>query len=427
MVSVRTDPALLERAATALAAAAARWQELADEAARRWTPGAFVGLAARAYAASVAAAGTRAQERAERCRRTAVEWWVLAGLLRRGGPLDPGAVDVVTRRDLAARAAVEADVVGGRTRRRDGLLGDDEQERWRAAQAVRRAVAGREAVVWAYDPDAHDGDGTAVIGVGVGLGEKWARDADGRAPVDHVVLVPGVGTEVVDAPRYVARAEAVVAAAGEHGSEATVGWFWLGYDAPDGPTDPAMLTPRRAVEGGEALSADLTRMQSATATPGVADRWTAVGHSYGATTVAEAAAGPGLEADAVALVGSPGAGSARTAVDLGVDRVFVARDSRDAVAALGDEGWLGRPALGLGRDPAEDDFGAVRMRAERPGRHAWWGIGDGHAGYFTPDSESLRNLGAVVAGAYDRVEVAEPTHDPWWGRPRDPEWRRPPG
>lgn len=41
-------------------------------------------------------------------------------------------------------------------------------------------------------------------------------------------------------------------AAQEQGSGATAGWFWLGYDAPDGPMDPALLIPVRAEEGGRA-------------------------------------------------------------------------------------------------------------------------------------------------------------------------------
>ncbi|WP_238694404.1 hypothetical protein [Nocardioides daphniae] len=52
------------------------------------------------------------------------------------------------------------------------------------------------------------------------------------------------------------------------------------------------------------------------------------------------------------------------------------------------------------------------------------GGGEAHSGYFTPGGESLGNIGAVVAGEVDRVELAAPAGDPWWGRPRDPEWRR---
>lgn len=408
------DPGVLEEAATAWAAVAARWQEYADAAASGWASGGFVGAAARAYDDGVALAGRRAQGRADRLRRRALECWVLADLVRAGGPVEVALLDEVARRDVVARAAVDADVVGGRTRAGDGLLGVEEAATLRTAEAVQRAVEGREAVLWTYDPGAHGGDGAVVVGVG---------DVTAPAVVDHVVLVPGVGTETVDVGRQVARAEALVAAARGQGSVATAGWFWLGYDTPDGVTDPAMVSTRRAEVGGAALAADVAHLQAATAETASGEaRWTVVGHSYGATTVAQAASGPGLDVDAVVLVGSPGAGAAREADDLGVGRVFVGRDSRDVVAAVGGEGWVAGP--GLGRDPAVDDFGAVRFRAERADRAAWRGLGEAHSGYFTPGSESMGNIGAVVAGAYDRVEVAAPAHDPWWGWPRDPEWSR---
>lgn len=407
--------ALLERAAAVLAAAAARWQEFADAVALVGRLGSFVGLAAEAYAAQVAAAGDGARQRAAWLRRVAQECWVAADLARAGGPVDLGVVDEITRRDLLARAAVDADLVAGRTRSADGLLDGAEVSTWRNARAVAAAVEGREAVVWAYDPTAHGGHGEVVVGVG---------DVRSDGPARHVVLVPGVGTEVVDAPRQVARVETVVAAAREQGAGATSGWFWLGYDTPDGPGDPAMLTTARAQAGGEALAVDLARLQAAHGNAGGTSDWTVVGHSYGATTVAEAAAGSGpeLDVDAVVLVGAPGAGPAQEAADLGVSRVFVGRDSRDVVATVGAEGWVAPP--GLGRDPASEEFGAFRFRAERLDREPWRGWGEAHTGYFTRGTESVDNIGAVVAGAYARVEVAESAFDPWWGRPRDPEWMR---
>lgn len=319
-------------------------------------------------------------------------------------------------RDRDNRAELALDLLAGQARHDDGLLDGEEHVVWANARSVERALAAADdTTLWLYDPDAFDGDGRVAIGVG---------EID---EADHlVVLVPGVGTETADASAQVRRVETLVDAAREQGSEAAAGYFWLGYDAPDGPTDPAMRTTARAEVGGDALASDVAAMQTG-ADPG--DRWTVVGHSYGSTTTSYAATGQGLDVDAVVLVGAPGAGEARRAADLGVDQVFAGRDSRDLVATLGDEGWVGKrwvgkDGLGLGVDPASEEFGAVRFRSERPDRGLIWGLGEAHSGYFTPDGEALDSMGAVIAGRYDRVEVAAPASDPWWGRPRDPEWGR---
>ena len=79
---------------------------------------------------------------------------------------------------------------------------------------------------------------------------------------------------------------------------------------------------------------------------------------------------------------------------------------------LGDDGWLGlgtAGGAGLGRDPAEDDFGAIRFQADSGG-----GPDAAHTAYFDPGSPSLTNIGHVVTGAYGEITCDDPIHDAWW-------------
>lgn len=303
----------------------------------------------------------------------------------------------------------------------------NEPER-RTATSVRRALAAdgdRERLLLQYDPQAAGGDGEVQIATG---------DIDEADRV--VVLAPGMTTTAQDAPRYVRLlddlttvTDAVVEGSGEAGDpEETASLFWLGYDAPDGFADPATWTKTRATEGGAALADDLAAVQGVRevvrGSEDDAGRVAVVGHSYGSSVVAQAAVGVDVPVDALAFVGSPGSGDAATTEALGVPEVYVGRDSRDPIAALGDKGWATRGGFGLGRDPATDDFGAVRFRAERPDRELGWGAVDAHTSYLDPGSESQLNLARVVAGRPELVTEADPVRDPWWGSPYDPEWSR---
>ena len=88
--------------------------------------------------------------------------------------------------------------------------------------------------------------------------------------------------------------------------------------------------------------------------------------ALGTTTTSYATHGDTSDVDEVVLIGSPGAGPADHASDLGpgADHVYVGRDSRDFVAVLGDEGWVGKFGIGLGTDPSSEDFDANRFEAE---------------------------------------------------------------
>jgi pimeloyl-ACP methyl ester carboxylesterase len=132
-----------------------------------------------------------------------------------------------------------------------------------------------------------------------------------------------------------------------------------------------------------------------------------IGHSYGSTTAAHGAHDHGLDADSLTLIGSPGAGGddVNSVRDLGMPEgtVYVGAAENDFVT------WLGRDGdLGMGKDPAQADFGAtVFPVAPGPEFHAdtvGQGV-DNHTSYFDPlrNQQSLDNLTAIVRGDEPQV------------------------
>ena len=144
--------------------------------------------------------------------------------------------------------------------------------------------------------------------------------------------------------------------------------MWLGYDAPDAFYDSATLTEGRAEDGGERFADAIDGLRASR--PYDAAHLTAIGHSYGSTTVAHAATDHHIDVDDIVLVGSPGAGG-------GVDHAERPRRRRRPRLGRPQQRGPGRrprrPRLGrwahalrrgLGNDPSEDDFGAHRFEAE---------------------------------------------------------------
>lgn len=374
-------------------------------------------------------------------------WW--DGLTRQeqlaviaASPGSIGNLDGVTpwARDAANTVALERDLAEWEHLEDLGELTSDERtwlENARAAQEALTVIAGaRDPVtgepirtqLYTYDPDAFDGDGAVAISAG---------DLD---TADNVsVVVPGFGTDGESAPYQAERARTLhescrFLAPGE--SNATM--FWIGYDAPDNaPWDEGwdgagVVTEAMAERGGERLADTLDGLRASR--DGSPAHLTAIGHSYGSTTTGHAAHDHGIPVDDVVFVGSPGVGGGTDhASDTGVDpdHVWAGANSRDPIANLGNHGAFHLETLaggGLGDDPAEDDFGATRLRAEsttRADNDGLAGLGD-HSKYFDHDTESLHNISQVVNGNYDAVTTADPVHDPWLGEPEDPEWDRDP-
>lgn len=245
-----------------------------------------------------------------------------------------------------------------------------------------------------YDPAAFGGRGRAAIAIG-----------DPDTADNTTVLVPGAHSSVRDG--YLSHPDGVnlyreVARADPTRSNSVV--VWMGYRAPDSLLDPAVAQPDSARAGGRLLAADVNALRAAHRG---AAHITVIGHSYGSTTVADAAAGFGMRADDVVLVGSPGTDLARSAKDFhlpATGHVYVGAASSDPITGFAGEPQLPLPGtaatVGLGRDPAADGYGSTRFKAEAPGLS--WPMAD-HSSYFAPGTESLFSIGDIASGHGDAL------------------------
>jgi hypothetical protein len=304
----------------------------------------------------------------------------------------------------------------------------------RAADEARQEIASRTdpvtgepipAEIYLYDPAAFEGDGRIAIAAG-------SLDT-----ADNVsVVVPGMGTDATSAPSYADRAATLYEAARtlDHRQDNST-MFWIGYDAPDnlpwdGGLDIAGVVREDLAEAGGAELADTVDGLRA-GRDGEPAHLTAIGYSYGSTTLGHGAHDEGLAVDDIVVVGSPGlGGDTDHAGDLGIDpdHVWAGANSNDPVADLGNHGAVHLETLGglgLGDDPVEDDFGAHRFEAESTSRGGLNPFSD-HLKYFDHDTESLANISRVVNADYDSVRLADHVHDPWLGGPEDPEADRSP-
>ena len=240
-----------------------------------------------------------------------------------------------------------------------------------------------------YDPEAFGGDGAAAIAIG---------DPDEAA--NTTVMVSGLTTSVSAGTLSDGSGVNVYNEANKADwDDSTAVVQWMGYDAPD---DLAVAEPNMARSGAQLLAPDVNAL-------GVThddspSHTTVIGHSYGSTTVADAAAGYGMRADDVVLVGCPGTDLAKSAADFHLPRdghLYVGSASTDFVTNLGRE-HLDVPGVGLGADPAMDGFGSTRFHAEvadfSPNPI------DEHTPYFKDGSESLFSVADIVSGHGDALE-----------------------
>jgi alpha/beta hydrolase family protein len=234
------------------------------------------------------------------------------------------------------------------------------------------------------------GEGRVVVGLG---------DPD-RA--GHVVThVPGMTSDLASFNGELTRASRVATRATEVApAVSTSAVLWLDYDAPDFVDEAA--TTRQA----SAAAPVLRRFQEGLRTThqGSADHQTVIGHSYGSLVVGKAAAGPGLAADDVVFVGSPGVGvDSADQLHVPPGHVWSSTSRSDVIqyAAVSPHGLadeLTRRALGFsgperhlwfGENPSDPSFGA-RVFASRPD--------GGHLGYWDRGSPSLDALAAISLG-----------------------------
>ena len=248
-----------------------------------------------------------------------------------------------------------------------------------------QSQTGAEVLLYLYKPQEFGGQGRAAIAIG---------DPDNA---DHTaVMVPGTGNSVANG-WLVHNDEATnlyTETAAAAGWDRTVSVLtWMGYDAPDAIVDPRVTQNALARRGGTALAADVNALNVTHRGP---THVTVIGHSYGATAVADAAAGYGMRSDDVVLVGSPGTDMARSASDFhlpGTGHVYVGSAATDIVTNLGG---IATGPIGLGADPAADGFGSTRFKAEVAG---WFpGSWTDHEHYFDKGSESLYSIADITSG-----------------------------
>ncbi|MFI1361974.1 alpha/beta hydrolase [Streptomyces griseochromogenes] len=208
------------------------------------------------------------------------------------------------------------------------------------------------------------------------------------------VVVPGVDTDLLTFQKTnrkysatVGMAEALYAAErAQSPSTRTAVIAWADYTAPDGLGVDA-ATGLRAAEGAVRLNALLDAL------PGRAPV-SMFCHSYGSVVCGVAAHDMPRRVADIAVAASPGMRVPK-ASHLGTSaRVWAMRDATDWVQ---DVPYLEVGGLGHGADPVSPAFGA-RVLSARDAQ--------GHAGYFQPGTDSLRNLADVGVGAYDEVTCA---------------------
>ncbi|MEO6792825.1 MAG: DUF4226 domain-containing protein [Mycobacterium sp.] len=268
-----------------------------------------------------------------------------------------------------------------------------------------------------FDPAAFDGRGRAAIAIG-----------DPDTADNTTVLVPGARTSVragyLSSPDGGNVYREVVRADPDRTNSVIM---WMGYRSPDSLFDLQVAQPDSARAGGRLLAADIVALRLTHTGP---SHVTVIGHSYGSTTVADAAAGFGMRADDVVLVGSPGTDLAHSAADFhlpAAGHVYVGAASNDPITGFGGEPQLQVPTtaatVGLGADPAADGYGSTRFKAEVPVLTSPMAV---HSSYFRPDSEALFSIGDIASGhgdtlAHDHMTALHrrrlPTFDPERLRP----------
>ena len=240
-----------------------------------------------------------------------------------------------------------------------------------------------------YDPVAFGGDGAAAIAIG---------NPDTAA--NTTVMVSGLTTSVSAGTLSDGSGVNVYNEANKADwDDSTAVVQWMGYDAPD---DLAVAEPNMARNGAQLLAPDVNAL--GVTHDDSSSHTTVIGHSYGSTTVADAASGYGMRADDVVLVGCPGTDLATSAADFHLPpdgHLYVGSASTDFVTNLGRE-HVDVPGVGLGADPAMDGFGSTRFHAE---------VADfspnpinEHTSYFRDGSESLFGIADIVSGHGDALE-----------------------
>ena len=316
----------------------------------------------------------------------------------------------VVDRDEANRASLGRDLEYLLGRQACGESLDASELRWldnaRSLNSTIASAGELDLLTIAYQPSAYGGDGIAVVSYG------------NPDSAEHTsILVPGImqSGQTISHNSGMSRTLHMSAIANES-SVATI--TWIGYDSPNwNPSGELLdypgslldaahtLSEVNAEQAGRLLARFVDGLNTTHQAGMSSSHLTVIGHSYGSTTSAHAAV-DGMAADALVLLGSPGAGSGvHHASDLRMPpgEVYVGSAERDAVTWLGGI-WKGWPGLGLGEDPAQESFGA-RILQVSPG-HAVnglaglreYGFNANHTNYLNENNLLADRVAAIVTG-----------------------------
>ncbi|WP_320781939.1 alpha/beta hydrolase [Streptomyces sp. CRN 30] len=242
----------------------------------------------------------------------------------------------------------------------------------------------RERQILAFDPE------------GSGRIAEVFGDLDAAERIS--VVVPGVDTDVLTFQRsYRAYSAPVGMARSLYEAERAVDpatrtavIAWADYTAPSG----------LGMEAATALRAERGAVRLDQLVRGLPGRSPVAlyCHSYGSVVCGIAApALPGRVTD-IAVAGSPGMRVEKVSQLRTSARVWATRDADDWIA---DVPYMEVGGLGHGADPVSAEFGARVVSAAGA---------QGHAGYFAPGTESLRNFAEIGVGAYRAVRCAHGGH-----------------
>lgn len=304
-----------------------------------------------------------------------------------------------------------------------------------AAALARAAARGYRAQVLDYDSSFPSNQGSVAIALG-----------DISMATFITVLVPGVGNSPADIAGLFEPAHALnvatEAAAGAGSHAATI--VWLGYDVPlswssDGAMDSWSGSAGRAITdsvaaidaagastGGDLLASFVKTLRPLTSS---AASITLVGHSYGATTVSQAAKVLGGRdgVDDVVLLAAPGAGYGVTDAGdytaVGPDHVYSLSFANDPIPGIGQSSLIAalnpisqnirKKVLGsdpgpFGPNPSTAKFGAniIDAPSNVPGDRKF--DFDQHALSNYLSGPSLDGIAAVTATRYGQVPVRAP-------------------
>ncbi|WP_433451552.1 alpha/beta hydrolase [Streptomyces sp. CA-142005] len=267
------------------------------------------------------------------------------------------------------------------------------------AYAANRADATRAAGMAAAHGDTHRAAADRALAAssrhlltfdGRGAGQATEVLGDLAHADDIAVLVPGSDTSLDTYARFHKAAAALytdLTHRAPRGTRTAV-VAWLGYETP-ATVSTTVTTTTRAEEAAPHLRAFVRELRTASKPQA---HLTLICHSYGTVVCGRAA--HGLDADDIALIGSPGTGADSAEALHTRARVWAARGSEDWIAHVPHvSATVFGTTAGFGTDPVSHAFGARVFNAGNAN----------HSGYFTPGSASLTNLAGITLG--DLLEV----------------------